>query len=112
MYVCVCALNNAKPMSQTKEFLERVLDAVASVTEIDKSLILSRIKTAEVVDARYIAIVILAKSGVYKNTIASLLGCTTRNIQNVISRFDARIAYNKPMRICYERVKRLLEPYL
>lgn len=95
-------------MSQTRELFERVLDVVSDVTEIDKTIILSKSKASEVVDARYIAIEILTKSGVYKNKIASIFGCTMRNVQHIISNFDARIAYNKPMRNNYERIKQLL----
>lgn len=95
-------------MAKTTELIGRVIGIVAEETEIECSRILSRDRTAEVVDARHIAVMSLFKAGVYTSKIAKAFGLTRRNVQYIITDFDSRIEGNRPLRIMYETIRKRL----
>lgn len=90
------------------EIIANVLAAVSEETEIDIGAIVSRDRRREVVDARHIAITMLDKCGIYQSNIAEIFRTTPRNIQYIVSDFDARLAFSPPMRSDYERIMKRL----
>lgn len=95
-------------MAKTKDVIKRVVEIVADETEVSCDRILSKDRVVEVVDARHIVVVALAKIGVYKSRIAHELRITPRNVQYILTYFDSRIACNKPLRNKYEIIAKRL----
>lgn len=91
-------------MSKTREIVSAVLTAVSEETEIPCKTILSRCSSADVVDARWLAVMLLHKSGVYAVRIADHLNITPRYVQYIITDFGDRIAVNKALRNNYEKI--------
>lgn len=99
-------------MSISKKILSDVVEAVAAETDVPVEMIMSRNRENEVVDARHICVKILRMRGMYVSRIAGLMRMTPRNVLYVLSDFDDRITFNRPMRNNYERiVKRLRSCY-
>jgi len=90
------------------EIITSVLSAVSEETGIDIKTILSQDRRRETVDARHIAVHLLYKCGIYQSTIVEIFRTTPRNIQYIISDFDARLLCSPPMRNDYERIKKIL----
>ncbi len=90
------------------EIITSVLSAVSEETEIDIKTILSQERRREIVDARHIAINLLHKSGIYQSAIAEIFRITPRNVQYILSDFDARMLCSSPMRNDYERIRKRL----
>ncbi len=88
------------------EIISSVLSAVSDETEITLKSILSQDRRREVVDARHIAINLLHKSGIYQSNIAEIFRITPRNVQYIMSDFDARMLCSIPMRNDYERIRK------
>ncbi len=88
------------------EIIATVLAAVSEETEIDVKAILSQDKRREIVDARHIAINLLHKKGLYQSNIAEIFRITPRNVQYILSDFDARMLCSIPMRNDYERIRK------
>lgn len=86
-----------------------VMELVANELEISKEAILSKKKSAEVVDARHLLVVLLSRYGFYTQTIADILKCTPRSIQHILAYFDERIKYCPPLRFAYQRVQKKLQ---
>uniref|UniRef100_A0AAU8AW84 Chromosomal replication initiator DnaA C-terminal domain-containing protein n=1 Tax=Dulem virus 40 TaxID=3145758 RepID=A0AAU8AW84_9CAUD len=95
-------------MSNTKDLVDRVLSVVADVTEIPCETILSKCSRTEVVDARWLAVAMLRRSGMYAMRIAEHLGITPRYVQYIITDFDDRIACNPTLRNSCERIAKKL----
>lgn len=95
-------------MAKTTELIGRVIGIVAEETEIECGRILSKDRTAEVVDARHMAVMLLFKAGVYTSRIAKAFGLTPRNVQYIITDFDSRAEGNRPLRIMYETIRKRL----
>ena len=99
-------------MSISKKILSDVIEAVSIETDVPVDMIMSRNRENEIVDARHICIKILRREGMYVSRIAEFMRMTPRNVQHVISEFDGRITFNRPMRNNYERIlKRLGSKY-
>ncbi len=90
------------------EIIATVLSAVSEETEITLKVILSQDRRREVVDARHIGINLLYKCGIYQSAIAEIFRITPRNIQYILSDFDARMLCSPPMRNDYERIRKRL----
>lgn len=95
-------------MTKIAEFAVRVLDLVSAETEIPEELILSKSHTAEVVDARHLAITLLHLSGVYPKRIAEIFRMSPRSVRHVITSFDSRIQTNKPLGYNLAKIRRQL----
>ena len=95
-------------MSISKKILSDVIEAVSIETDVPIEAIMSKSKENEVVDARHICIILLRKKGLYISRIAELMRMTTRNVLYVISAFDDRLTFNRPMRNNYERAMKRL----
>jgi len=90
------------------EIIATVFSAVADETGIDIKTILSQDRRREIVDARHIAINLLHKNGLYQSNIAEIFRITPRNVQYILSDFDARMLCSIPMRNDYERIRKRL----
>lgn len=90
------------------EIISSVLSAVSEETEITREEILSQSKRREIVDARHIAIYLLAQYGIYQSNIAEAFKTTPRNVQYIIADFDTRLLFSPPMKADYERIAKHL----
>lgn len=70
------------------EVFEHVLRVIEQETEINRDLILSSRKNAEIVDARYILVYSLYCKGVYFKEIAQLLRLTRQAVNQIITKMD------------------------
>ncbi len=95
-------------MSVFNNTLSDVLNAVSEATDITPDAIISKSRECEVVDARHICVKLLHLRGLYVSRIANLMKLTPRNIQYILSSFDARIKFNRPLRNNYERARKIL----
>lgn len=95
-------------MSRTKETVERVVGAVAEATEVPSGAIMSRCSSAEVVDARWLAVALLHGCGMYPMRIAAAMGITPRYVQYIITDFEDRMALSRPLRTNYEKIAKKL----
>ncbi len=91
-------------MAGIKDLVNSVVSAVADITEIPCELILSKCSRTEVVDARWMVVYLLHKSGVYTMRIAERMRITPRYVQYIITDFEDRIAVSRPMRTNYEKI--------
>lgn len=91
-------------MAKAKEFLDRIVEAVAEESEIPCEIILSRCGRADVVDARWTAVYLMYKTGVYTMRIAEYMGITPRYVQYIITDFTDRKACNSSLRNIYEKI--------
>lgn len=88
------------------KILSVCLDLVSDECEIDQQAILSECKNEDVVDARHLLVKLMSECGLYPSTIALLIGCTSRNINAILSGFKARCDRRKLLRNSYERLKK------
>lgn len=95
-------------MSKIVEFADRVLNLVTTETEIPKELILSKSRTAEVVDARHLAIKLLHTKDIYPKRIAEVFGMSPRTVHYIITQFDTRIQANKSLRNNFAKIAKQL----
>lgn len=95
-------------MSKAKQIFSAILAAVSEETEVPVAEIVSKSRVAEAVEARHICVKLLWGKGVRVSKIAELMGVTPRSVQWVLSDFDDRIAYNRPMRNNYESLAKKL----
>ena len=82
------------------------LDLVAEEMEVNQQTILSDNKGEDVVDARHLLVMLMYEMGLYPVTIAQLVGCTSRNVNTIISGFRLRCDRRKLLRNSYERLKK------
>lgn len=78
-------------MSKIAEFTDRVITLVSEETDIPREAILSKSRTAEVVDARHLVIKLLHSKDIYPSRIAATFGMSPRSVRHVITAFDARV---------------------
>lgn len=88
------------------EIFNCCLSAVEKETELTKSEILSSNKSEDIVDARHMLVALMYDYGLYPNIIAQLIGCTSRNINSVLSGFRLRCERRKLLRNSYEKLKK------
>lgn len=82
------------------------LQMVAEEMEVSQQEILSESKIEDIVDARHLLVQLMYELGLYPATIAQLIGCTSRNVNSIISGFRLRCERRKLLRISYERLKK------
>lgn len=95
-------------MPTSRELINGVIEIIADETEISSERILSRERTAEVVDARHMVVIALVRMGIYTAKISDALHITPRNIQYIVTNFENRTACNRPLRNEYEIIKKKL----
>ena len=95
-------------MPKLAELAAYALDLVAEELEVSQESILSKSRKAEVVDARHMVVKLLHAHNIYPSRIASVLGLSPRNIQYVITSFDARIQTNRALRNSYAKLAKAL----
>lgn len=84
--------------------LDKIFRLIADELDITQQQILSDSREAEVVDARYVAIMLLRHSGRYPNCIARILTRTPRAVNYALTTFDDRLSANKPLARSYSRI--------
>lgn len=72
------------------EMFNKILSVVAEETEIPTECILSRCKRREIVDARYILVYFMHRSGYYTSTIATYMKFSRRAVEKMLELFDER----------------------
>lgn len=95
-------------MPKIAELTDYILCLVAEELEVPKESILSKSRKAEIVDARHMVAKLLHTHNVYPSRIAPMLGLSARNIQYVITSFDARIQTNRGLRNSYAKLAKVL----
>lgn len=95
-------------MPRILEYASSVIDLVADEFEVSRELILSKSRTAEVVDARHLAIRLLHGKDIYPSRIASIFGLSPRSIHYIITTFDTRLQANKSLRSIYAKIAKQL----
>ncbi len=95
-------------MPRILEYASSVIDLVADELEVSRELILSKSRTAEVVDARHLAIKLLHSNNVYPSRIASIFNLSPRTIHYIITTFDTRAQANKTLRNNFAKIAKQL----
>lgn len=95
-------------MPRILEYASSVIDLVADEFEISRELILSKSRTAEVVDARHLAIKLLHSKDIYPSRIAAIFGMSPRSVRHVITAFDARVQANKSLGYNLAKIRKQL----
>lgn len=72
------------------EIFEKALQAVAQETELPESIILSKSRSVEVVDARCILVYVLACKGLYNSDIARLTILSRQAVRKILFNFSDR----------------------
>jgi hypothetical protein len=75
-------------------------------TEVDPTLLLSSVKNAEVVDARYILVKLLSEAGIYSSAIAKKINHTEKSVNMILYNFNDRLKTNRIFRITYENIRK------
>lgn len=89
-----------------REIFDEMIGWVSAETELPAGVILSRNRSAEVVDARYILIENLSRYGFYAAEIGRLMGISSRNVAYVLASFASRKKRRGTMfRLVAERIK-------
>lgn len=95
-------------MPRILEYASSVIDLVADELEVSRELILSKSRTAEVVDARHLAIKLLHSKNIYPSRIAAIFGISPRSIRHIITAFDARVQANKSLGYNLAKIRKQL----
>ena len=95
-------------MPKIAELANQVISIVSHEIEIPDELILSKTRTAEAVDARYLAIKLLHQKGVYTKRIAEIFGMSPRSVRHIVTTFDSRIQTNKPLGYSLAKIRKQL----
>lgn len=91
------------------EIFDTVLSAVAKETEIPIEKIVGRGKSAEVVDARYLAVYILYRKGFYPSMIARDMHMTKQGVSYALKNFQTRRNQSgKIFEINFQRIVKIL----
>lgn len=94
-------------MCKSRIFNE-ILKAVSEETEVLADCILSNKKDEDTVDARYILVHLLSKSGISHASIAKFINKDIRTVNNIITGFEARMKSRKMFGINSEQIKKVL----
>lgn len=95
----------------TGKTFEEILEVVAAIAEIDREAILSKNKTAEVVDARHIFVQLLVEQGWYQARIARKMGINEGTVSRMLDHFADRCKHggffiNKVLQTARDKVNR------
>ena len=102
-------LSKKNIMPRLAELADRVITLVTEESDIPREATLSKSRTAEVVDARHLAIKLLHLKDIYPSKIASLFNISTRCVNYAITSFDCRVSQNNVLRYSYEAIKKKLK---
>lgn len=72
------------------DLFNEILECVANETELNAEKIVSRDKTYEVVDARYLLIYFLVHRGFYIKYIAEQTHLTSQGVRQILRNFESR----------------------
>lgn len=95
-------------MPKIAELADLVIDLVAEELEVQKELIISKSRKAEVVDARHMSARLLHYCNVYPSRIAAVFDVSPRSIHYIITSFDARIQTNRALRNSFAKLAKEL----
>lgn len=95
-------------MPKITEFADNVLELVAEELDVQKASILTKSRKAEIVDARWLAVMLMYKSGMYPMRIAESLRISPRYAHYIITGFSDRKDCNPILRMNHEAVKNKL----
>ena len=84
------------------------ITAVSTATDLPVEVILSKCRSEEAVDARYILFHLLSVNGLYPSQIASLTGHTRRCVNKILSQFSSRKESRRIMGINLEHAAHIL----
>ena len=87
---------------------EKIINAVAEVMDLRPCQILCKRKFKETIDARWIAVYLLAEKGYYSSRIAEWMGMTIRNVNLILSSIHLRLATEKQLRSNLEAARKYL----
>ena len=87
---------------------EYIVNAVAEATDVAPSLILSKRKYREVIDARWIMVCLLSEQGYYSSRIAEKMGMTIRNVNLILCSMHLRLSTEKQLRSNLESARKIL----
>lgn len=76
-----------------KEIYRQVLLTVAEVTAVSVKDIAGKSRRQDLVDARWIAIIIMHDKGFYAGQISRLMGMSERHIDRIIEEYPDRLKY-------------------
>ena len=90
---------------------EEILEVVAKIAEVDAQAILSKNKTAEVVDARHIFVQLLVEQGWYQARSARKMGIKEGTVSSMLDHFNDRCKHggfyiNKVLQTARDKVNR------
>lgn len=89
-----------------QDYFDRVVNIVASLTELTPERILHGKKTDEVVDARWIIVRMLFEHGYHTSKIAMLLHMTQRNVTYILTVFQDRLdQYDSLFKSTYQKAR-------
>ena len=86
----------------------RIVSAVSTATDLPVEVILSKCRSEEAVDARYILFHLLSSNGLYPSQISSLTGHTRRCVNKILSQYSIRKEGRRIMGINMEYAKHIL----
>lgn len=86
------------------ETIEEILQMVSCETSISIGRIVSKCREQDVVSAKYIAAMLMVKSGIYAKHIAETLGVSLRNVYYIKQNFHRRMQWDKQMKVCYKKL--------
>ena len=89
-----------------KDYFDRLVSTVASLSELSVEAIMKGRKTDEVVDARWIIVKILAEQGYHTAKIALLMSMTQRNVTHILTVFQDRLdGYDSLFKATYQKAR-------
>ena len=88
------------------DYFEKVLNIVASLTDLTAEQILNGRKTDEVVDARWVIVRLLSEQGYHTSKIAMLMHMTQRNVTYILTVFQDRLdQYDSLFKSTYQKAR-------
>ena len=89
-----------------QDYFEKVVNVVASLSDLTAEQILGGRKTDEVTDARWVIVRILYEHGYHTSRIAMLMHMTQRNVTRVLNAFQDRLdQYDSLFKYVYQRAR-------
>ena len=89
-----------------QDFFAKVLNIVASLTDLTAEQILNGRKTDEVVDARWVIVRLLSEQGYHTSKIAMLMHMTQRNVTYILTVFQDRLdQYDSLFKSTYQKAR-------
>lgn len=89
-----------------QDYFDKVLNIVASLTQLTADQILYGKKTDEVVDARWIIVRVLSEHGYHTAKISMLLKMTQRNVTHILTSFQDRLdQYDSLFKSTYQKAR-------